>query len=109
MIKNKEEGSNTKNEERTYSKIKIIITKIKKIKYSKAYKITLLLIGLLIRMVRSVIFPIASILIVVIIDGYVFVYGGLANGFRALVAEGTISLALVTYLQMKNAKNQTKV
>ncbi len=47
-------------------------------------------------------------LVVLVVDIYVFISNGPANGFRALVAEGTLSLAMVTYLQMKNAKNQTK-
>lgn len=76
---------------------------------SRLYKLSLRVVGLFIKLIRSPLFPVFSILIVIIINVYVFIYGGLANGFRALVAEGTISLALVTYLQMKNAKNQTKV
>ena len=106
MRKIGEEWTNTEKKEHTNNKNDSVKEETKN---SKLYKISLRVVGVFIRLIRSPLFPVFSILIVVIIDGCVFVYGGLANGFRALVAEGTISLALVTYLQMKNAKNQTKV
>ena len=106
MRKVGEEGTNSEKKEHTDNKNGSVMEETKN---SKLYKISLRVIGAFIKIIRSPLSPAFSIIIVIIIDVYVFIYGGLANGFRALVAEGTISLALVTYLQMKNAKNQTTV
>lgn len=45
------------------------------------------------------------VIVITIVDAIVFYYYGAANGFRALVSEGTMALAFVTYLQMKKGEN----
>ncbi len=45
------------------------------------------------------------VIAIVVINGVVFSYYGIPNGFRSLVAEGTLALAFVTYLQMKKSEN----
>lgn len=45
------------------------------------------------------------VIAIIIIDGMVFSYYGTPNGFRALVSEGTLALAFVTYFQMKKTEN----
>ena len=46
------------------------------------------------------------VITIIIINGLVFSYYGTPNGFRSLVAEGTLALAFVTYLQMKRSENK---
>ncbi|MGP6240082.1 hypothetical protein ACNF40_06690 [Cuniculiplasma sp. SKW4] len=45
------------------------------------------------------------VIVITVLDAIVFYYYGAANGFRALVSEGTLALAFVTYLQMKKGEN----
>ena len=43
------------------------------------------------------------VIVIIIVDGIVFFCYGTQNGFEGLVAEGTLALAFVTYLQMKKS------
>lgn len=45
------------------------------------------------------------VVVIIIVDGIVFFYYGAPNGFEGLVAEGTLALAFVTYLQMKKSED----
>ena len=101
MVKLEEVKKDTNNEEHTNNKND---TGKEGIKNPNQYKIFWRVIRPFGKMVRSPVFPFCCGIIVTGADVYLFVSSGLANGFRALVAEGTLSLALVTYLQMKNAQ-----
>ena len=43
------------------------------------------------------------VIVIIIVDGIVFFGYGTQNGFEGLVAECTLALAFVTYLQMKKS------
>ncbi len=55
---------------------------------------------------KSLIF-LTIVFIIIYSDIYVFLNFGIANFFHSLVAEGTLALAIVTYIQMLDARRKT--
>lgn len=79
-------------------------SKLKKTFY-KSNIITTQLIQWLYNLFKQPFIKLSFVIIISIIDGIVFFYYGTPNGFRALVSEGTLALAFVTYLQMKKSED----
>ncbi len=76
--------------------------------YNKINEAIEYFIGSLYNFLRRPLSKLLLVLWIIILDIVIFYHSGAPNGFRALVAEGTLALAYVTYLQMKRDED-TKI